>query len=65
MTQTLSPLERVASARIWKEECATEWRNAIRDARGAGHSAEEVAQAAGVSRQAIYKLLGVKGENEV
>lgn len=50
-------LRRVQAARQALIKAQADYPQAIHDALGAGHGSDEVASAAGVSRQALYKTL--------
>lgn len=50
-----TPLERIRATRARREHLASLEEEAVRAARGAGHSWEEVATALGTSRQAAWQ----------
>jgi DNA-binding phage protein len=57
MTLEIHPLTRVTMARVTLEEAQTSYRESLRAARVAGLTLAQIAEAAGVSRQAVYQLL--------
>lgn len=50
-------LRKVQAARAALVKAQRDYPEAIHDALGAGHGSDDVAKAAGVSRQALYKTL--------
>jgi AcrR family transcriptional regulator len=55
-----SPLERVNTAASVRIHAELDYRHALSAAREAGHTFEEIAEAAGVTRSAIYQILNPK-----
>jgi predicted transcriptional regulator len=55
-----SPLEAVYTAARARLDAELAYRHALAKAREAGHTFEEIAEAAGVTRSAIYQILNPK-----
>jgi predicted DNA-binding protein YlxM (UPF0122 family) len=55
-----SPLERVNTAATTRLNAELDYRHALQHARDEGHTFEEIAEAAGVTRSAIYQILNPK-----
>jgi transcriptional regulator with XRE-family HTH domain len=55
-----SPLERVNTAATTRIHAELDYRAALQHARDEGHTFEEIAEAAGVTRSAIYQILNPK-----
>jgi predicted transcriptional regulator len=53
-------LERVNTAATTRLNAELDYRHALSAAREAGHTFEEIAEAAGVTRSAIYQILNPK-----
>jgi predicted transcriptional regulator len=56
----LSPLQRVTDAALTRILADVKYRASLSKAREAGHTFEEIAEAAGVTRSAIYQILNPK-----
>jgi predicted DNA-binding protein YlxM (UPF0122 family) len=56
----LSPLQRVTDAALTRILADVKYRHTLKHAREAGHTFKEIAEAAGVTRSAIYQILNPK-----
>jgi DNA-directed RNA polymerase specialized sigma24 family protein len=55
-----SPLERVNTTASVRVHAELDYRHALQHARDEGHTFEEIAEAAGVTRSAVYQILNPK-----
>jgi predicted transcriptional regulator len=55
-----SPLERVNTTANNRQHAEQDYRHALSKAREAGHTFEEIAEAAGVTRSAVFQILNPK-----
>jgi predicted DNA-binding protein YlxM (UPF0122 family) len=56
----LSPLQRVTDAALTRILADVKYRHALQHARDEGHTFEEIAEAAGVTRSAVFQILNPK-----